>query len=58
MSRPSKVADYYAKASLSVRFYDALTARDRNLRGDVAFYAAGSGRLRSACSNSVAAPGA
>ncbi|HEY7386396.1 MAG TPA: class I SAM-dependent methyltransferase [Beijerinckiaceae bacterium] len=40
MSRPSKVADYYAKASLSVRFYDALTARDRNLRGDVAFYAA------------------
>jgi SAM-dependent methyltransferase len=40
MSRPRKVADYYAAQSLSVRFYDALTARDRNLRGDLAFYAA------------------
>ncbi|HEX2727941.1 MAG TPA: class I SAM-dependent methyltransferase [Beijerinckiaceae bacterium] len=40
MNRLGKVADYYAAKSLSVRFYDALTARDRNLRGDLAFYAA------------------
>ena len=33
-----RVTDYYAKASLSVRFYDALCRNSRSLRGDINFY--------------------